>query len=38
MVTTTQTNPAYTEFMAQKDAFKSAFEGCLAQRAAGAAQ
>jgi hypothetical protein len=36
MVTTTHTNPAYTEFMAQKDAFKSAFEACLAQRAAGA--
>jgi hypothetical protein len=34
MVTTTRTNPEWEQFMAGKNAFKSAFEGCLAQRAA----
>src|SRR5262245_19443478 len=34
MVTTTRPNPEREQFMAQKDAFKSAFEGCVTQRAA----
>jgi hypothetical protein len=38
MVTTTRTNPAWEEFMAQKNGFKSAFDGCLAERAAADAQ
>jgi hypothetical protein len=36
MVTTTRTNPEWEQFMEKKNAFKSAFEGCLAQRAAAA--
>ena len=38
MVTTTHTNPEYEQFVASKDAFKQAFQGCLAQRAAAGAQ
>jgi hypothetical protein len=34
MVTTTHTNPEYTEFEASKAAFKSSFDSCLAQRKA----
>ena len=34
MVTRTRTNPDYEQFMAKKNAFKAAFDGCLAQRAA----
>ena len=34
MVTTTQTNPAWEQYSGQKRAFKSAFDACLAQRAA----
>jgi len=33
MVTTTQANPDYEAFMAKKNAFKVAFDGCLGQRA-----
>ena len=33
VVTTTQPNPAYQEFAAQKAAYKSALEQCLASRA-----
>ena len=32
MVTTTQTNPEYVEYMEAKDAFKAAFDQCLAGR------
>jgi len=39
MVTHTQTNPAYTEYVAARNSFKAAFESCLAQRqAAGASE
>jgi len=37
-VTTTQANPEYESFMAKKNAFNAAFNACLGQRAAGAAQ
>jgi hypothetical protein len=33
MVTTTHTNPEYVEYTEAKDAFKTAFDRCLAQRA-----
>lgn len=35
MVTTTRANPAYQEFDEARDAFRTAFEQCLATRAAG---
>lgn len=38
MVTTTHTNPEYERFVASKNAFKTTFDGCLAQRAAAGAQ
>ncbi len=38
MVTRTHTNPAYEQFMQSKQAFNSAFEGCLAARQGGGAQ
>jgi hypothetical protein len=38
MVTKTRTNPDYEQFMAKKSTFKTAFDGCLAQRAAGEAR
>lgn len=34
MVTTTRTNPEYEQFVADRNAFKTAFDGCLAQRKA----
>jgi uncharacterized protein YcfJ len=34
MVTTTRTNPEWTQFMESKGGFKNAFDACLAQRAA----
>jgi hypothetical protein len=34
MVTSTRPNPAYTEYQAQKQAYKSALDACLAARAA----
>jgi hypothetical protein len=37
MVTTTHANPDYEAYVAKRQSFKSAFEGCLAQRR-GAAQ
>jgi hypothetical protein len=33
MVTTTHTNPEYTQYMERKAAFKTAFDQCLTQRA-----
>ncbi len=33
VVTTTRPNPAYQEYAAAKDAYKSALEQCLASRA-----
>lgn len=32
MVTTTRTNPDYEKFVADRQAFKTSFDGCLAQR------
>jgi hypothetical protein len=36
MVTSTRPNPAHAEYAAAKNAYKSALDGCLAARAAGA--
>jgi hypothetical protein len=35
MVTRTSTNPAYEQFVQSRQAFKTAFDGCLAARAGG---
>jgi hypothetical protein len=32
MVTTTRTNPAYTEYVARKDAYRSSFDACMSAR------
>ena len=34
MVTSTRTNPEYTAYVASKDAYRSAFDGCMNARAA----
>ncbi len=34
MVTTTRTNPAYTEYVAKKDAYRASFDACMSARIA----